>query len=142
MAARTDDARQEFLSGLHVGVLAVERPDGPPLNVPVWYAYEPGGDVEVMTGAGSVKGRLLAAVGRASLCAQQEELPYKYVTVEGPVTIEPLTDIEQARAAIEPIAVRYLGDQMGRAYAAESAGTDAIRVRIAIERWFTVDYGA
>jgi PPOX class probable F420-dependent enzyme len=141
MAAMTEAARQEFLADLHVGVLAVERADGPPLNVPVWYAYAPGGDVEVMTGASSVKGRLLAAAGRASLCAQQEELPYKYVSVEGPVAIEPITDIDEARAAIEPMAIRYLGEQLGRAYAADAAGTDSIRVRITIERWFTVDYG-
>jgi len=61
--------------------------------------------------------------------------------VEGPVTIEPIADIDQARAAIEPIAIRYLGEELGRAYAADSAGTDSIRVRIEIERWYTVDYG-
>ena len=28
----------------------MERSDGPPLVVPVWYAYEPGGEVEVEPG--------------------------------------------------------------------------------------------
>ena len=83
----TESERQDFLAGLHVGVLGIERPDGPPLVVPVWYSYEPGGDVEVLTSASSLKGRLAAAAGRASLCAQQEELPYKYVSVEGPIEI-------------------------------------------------------
>ncbi len=142
MAAMSESAREAFLADLHVGVLAVERPDGPPLNVPVWYAYEPGGAVEIVTSGGSVKGRLLAAAGRASMCAQQEDLPYKYVSVEGPVSIEEVADPDDARAAIEPIAVRYLGEKMGREYAANSTGDDSIIVRLTTERWFTVDYGA
>lgn len=131
--------RQEFLAGLHVGVLGIERADGPPLLLPVWYSYAPGGDVEVLTSASSLKGRLAAAAGRASLCAQQEELPYKYVSVEGSLAIDALGD--DAHAATEPMAVRYLGDEMGRTYAAGNVGSDEIRLRIQPERWFSVDYG-
>ena len=35
--------RESFLAELHVGVLAVERTDGPPVVTPVWYRYEPSG---------------------------------------------------------------------------------------------------
>jgi PPOX class probable F420-dependent enzyme len=134
----TETERQEFLAGLHVGVLGLERSDGPPLVVPVWYSYEPGGDVEVLTSASSLKGRLAAAAGRASLCAQQEELPYKYVTVEGSVEIDELGD--DAKAAVLPMAIRYLGEEMGRGYAAGDTAADEIRIRIRPERWFSVDY--
>ncbi len=130
----TTDERQAFLADLHVGVLAVERADGPPLAVPVWYRYSPGGVVELTTEAGSVKGRLLAAAGRASLCAQQEAFPYAYVTVEGPVEVAEAT--VEVRVAI---ASRYLGDELGRAYAEDTAG-DQVVVRLAPERWFAVDY--
>ena len=133
-----ESERQEFLAGLHVGVLGLERSDGPPLVVPVWYSYEPGGDVVVLTSAGSVKGRLAAASERGSLCAQQEELPYKYVTVEGPIEIDHLGD--DAHAAVEPMAVRYLGEEMGRGYAAGSTDDDEIRIRLRPDRWFSVDY--
>ena len=109
----TESERQEFLAGLHVGVFGVERADGPPLVVPVWYSYVPGGDVEVLTSASSLKGRLAAAAGRGSLCAQQEELPYKYVTVEGPIEIDELGS--DSKAAVEPMAIRYLGEEMGAA---------------------------
>ena len=35
--------REEFLAGLHVGVLAVASAGvAGPLTVPVWYTYEPG----------------------------------------------------------------------------------------------------
>ncbi len=134
----TESERQEFLAGLHVGVLGLERTDGPPLVVPVWYSYEPGGEVVVLTSAGSVKGRLAAEAGRGSLCAQQEELPYKYVTVEGPIEIDVLGD--DAHAAVEPMAIRYLGEEMGRGYAAGSIADDEIRIRLRPERWFSVDY--
>ena len=135
----TESERQEFLAALHVGVLAIERPDGPPLAVPVWYSYEPGGDVEVLTSASSIKGRLAAIAGRASLCAQQEELPYKYVSVEGSLEIVEL-DAEASKAAVVPMAIRYLGEEMGRGYAATSVGPDDILIRLSAERWFSVDY--
>jgi PPOX class probable F420-dependent enzyme len=134
----TESERQEFLAGLHVGVLGIERADGPPLVLPVWYSYEPGGDVEVLTSASSLKGRLAAAAGRGSLCAQQEELPYKYVSVEGSIEIDELGD--DAKAAVEPMAIRYLGEEMGRGYAAGGTASDEIRIRIRPERWFSVDY--
>jgi len=135
----TESERQEFLAGLHVGVLGIERADGPPLVVPVWYSYEPGGDVVVLTSATSIKGRLAATAGRASLCAQREELPYKYVSVEGVVSIEEL-DADASRAATEPMAIRYLGEEMGRGYAASSGGPDDILIRLRPDRWFSVDY--
>ena len=49
----------------------------------VWYSYEPGGEVRIITGRTSRKGKLLECAGRFSLCVQTETLPYKYVSVEG-----------------------------------------------------------
>jgi PPOX class probable F420-dependent enzyme len=135
----TEAEREAFLAGLHVGILALERPDGPPLAVPVWYDYRRGGEVEVLTSASSIKGRLAAAAGRGTLCAQQEELPYRYVSVEGPIEIDPLGP--EDAAATESMAIRYLGEELGRAYAANSTGPDDIRLRLRPERWFSVDYG-
>ncbi|MEM9711405.1 MAG: TIGR03618 family F420-dependent PPOX class oxidoreductase [Actinomycetota bacterium] len=134
----TEGERQEFLAGVHVGVLAIERADGPPLAVPVWYGYRPGGVVEVLTSGRSLKGRLVAAAGRASLCAQQEELPYRFVTVEGPVEVEELG--EEARIQVEEMAIRYLGEELGRSYAAGGVADDEVVLRLTPERWLSVDY--
>lgn len=126
--------REDFLAALHVGVLAVERPDRPPLVSPVWYRYSPGGVVELNTESASIKASLLEAAGRATLCAQREELPYAYVTVEGPVTITPATtDIRI------DIATRYLGESAGRAYV-EGAAADDITVSLTPQRWYTADF--
>ena len=82
----TTAEREAFLAGVHVGILSVDDPGRGPLTVPVWYAYEPGGTVDVITGGQSVKARRLRAAGRFSLCAQIETPPYRYVSVEGPIT--------------------------------------------------------
>jgi nitroimidazol reductase NimA-like FMN-containing flavoprotein (pyridoxamine 5'-phosphate oxidase superfamily) len=77
--------REQFLAGVHVGVLSVASVDGGgPLAVPVWYSYQPGGTVDVITGDSTRKAAAIRAAGRFSLCAQDEQPPYKYVTVEGP----------------------------------------------------------
>lgn len=138
MATMNEAERQGFLAEMHVGVLGLERADGPPLVVPVWYSYEPGGDVIVLTSGSSTKGRLAAAAGRGSLCAQQEDLPYKYVSVEGPIEIDVLG--EDAHDAVEPMAIRYLGEDLGRAYAEGNVAADEIRIRLRPQRWFSVDY--
>ena len=126
--------RDDFLAALHVGVLAVERPDGPPLVAPVWYRYTAGGAVEFNTAGSSEKAQLLERAGHASLCAQREAFPYAYVTVDGPVEIE-ATD----RATRVDIATRYLGTEMGTEYVDGSASDDIV-VRLRPARWRTTDY--
>jgi hypothetical protein len=133
--------REAFLAGLHVGVISI--PDGArgPLTAPIWYGYEPGGEVWVVTGAGSRKGKLLQPGARVSLVAQTETSPYQYVSVEGPVaSVAPVRDPEVVRV----LARRYLGVKGGDAYVAATwQGYERdpnVLVRIRPERWLTVDY--
>ena len=51
---------------MHVGVLGVTEPDGGALAVPIWYGYEPGGDIWIITGSTSRKGRGLEATGSSA----------------------------------------------------------------------------
>jgi PPOX class probable F420-dependent enzyme len=131
----TRDERERFVADVRIGVLAVATADGAPLQAPIWYQYEPGGDLLFTTGRDSAKHLALVASGRASVCVQVEEYPYAYVTIEGPVTIGAPTDAERTE-----IAVRYLGDELGRRYASDTDGTLAVAVRITPERWLTTDY--
>ncbi|MGH8982962.1 MAG: pyridoxamine 5'-phosphate oxidase family protein [Acidimicrobiia bacterium] len=135
----TQAEREAFLAGVHVGVVGVDDRDRAPLTVPVWYAYAPGGEVRFITGGDSRKARCLEQAGRASLCAQTETAPYQYVSVEGPVTIDPRVDPVERRA----IARRYLGVELGDAYAEATAADAAgsVTVRLLPEHWLTVDYG-
>lgn len=131
----TVEEREQFLAGLHVGIISIPRNDKGPLTVPIWYDYTPGGDVWMITGKSSIKGKLVAKSKRISLCAQSEAPPYKYVSVEGPVTFREIGDGDLLHMAI-----RYLGEKGGKEYAAGSTGEDSIIVSIAPEQWLTVDY--
>lgn len=128
--------REEFLAGLHVGVLSVASPDGGgPLAAPVWYTYRPGGTVNVSTGRGTRKAVAIAAAGRFSLCVQDERPPYKYVTVEGPVAMEDATDAERLE-----LARRYLGREGGDAYLAANPGGRQVMIRMTPEHWLSRAY--
>jgi hypothetical protein len=74
-----------------------------------------------------------------SLCAQTEAPPYSYVSIEGPVVH--VGPVDRARDVL-PLAVRYLGPELGAQYLeATAAGAgEEILVRIRPERWLTVDY--
>ena len=81
----TKQEREAFLADVHIGIISISEEGRGPLTVPIWYAYDSGGDLRIMTGRESRKGRLLARAGRFSLCVQTETSPYKYVSVEGAI---------------------------------------------------------
>jgi PPOX class probable F420-dependent enzyme len=133
----TKSEREAFLADLHVGVITVARDGEAPLAVPVWYSYEPGGVVVFDFATGSEKLKLLELSGQASLCVQNEVMPYKYVTVEGPTAISDVDD-EVERS----LAHRYLGAEIGEIYLDSVADTVSRVVRLTPTRWRTTDYTA
>jgi nitroimidazol reductase NimA-like FMN-containing flavoprotein (pyridoxamine 5'-phosphate oxidase superfamily) len=125
---------EAFLADVHVGVFAIDHPGHGPLALPIWYLFEDG-EVVFFTDSATLKARLIQPGSRATLTAQNEAPPYKYVSVEGPVRVEPRTEQRPE------MAIRYLGEQGGAAYsAAQPIGPTSIVVRIAPERWRTADY--
>jgi nitroimidazol reductase NimA-like FMN-containing flavoprotein (pyridoxamine 5'-phosphate oxidase superfamily) len=137
--AMTTAEREAFLADVHVGVLGVEADGRGPLTVPIWYAYEPGGLVSIITAPTSQKARLIDRAGRFSLCAQTETAPYKYASVEGPVAA---VDSPVEREERKALAYRYLGREFGDMYmeATESDAADSVVIRMRPERWLTTDY--
>ena len=137
----TKQERETFLADVHIGVISVAEEGRGPLTVPIWYTYDAGGDLRIMTGRESRKGRLLARAGRFSLCVQTETPPYKYVSVEGAITSSEAADIERD---LRPLARRYLGKEGGDRYVEEtrnlSTHTDNVHIRMRPERWLTTDY--
>lgn len=130
------EQREAFLAGLHVGILSIQREGKGPLALPIWHQYEEG-QVLIHMGRDSVKARLLRRHGRASMTVQDETPPYRYVMVEGPVTVA------HEDRDISSMAIRYLGDELGRQYAADNPTTEeSVVARLTPERWLTTDYGA
>ena len=138
MTAFNEPKREEFLAALHVGVLSVAADDGrPPASVPIWYDYIPGQHIRVNTGASSRKAKLIERAGVVTLVVQREEPPYQYVVVEGTVveTTKP-TPIEVR----EEIAIRYLGEEGGRAFVRSLEGQESVLFTIQPDRWITADF--
>ena len=132
--------REAFLADLHIGVISIADGEQGPLTCPVWYAYELGGEISLVTGKTSRKAAALRAVKRVSFLVQSEDLPYKYVSIEGPLTMLEDADLDKD---VRPIAHRYLGREGGDGYLEATRGAAAegdLRVRIRPERWLTVDY--
>ena len=137
----TKQEREAFLADVHVGVISIAEVGRGPLTVPIWYNYEAGGEIRIMTGRESRKGSLLARADRFSLCAQTESPPYKYVSVEGPIVSTDAADIERD---LRPLARRYLGKEGGDRYVEETRNlpthTDNVLIRMRPDRWLTADY--
>jgi nitroimidazol reductase NimA-like FMN-containing flavoprotein (pyridoxamine 5'-phosphate oxidase superfamily) len=126
--------RQAFLADVHVGVLSIPREGAAPLSSPVWYDYQPGGDLTFLTMAASRKGRLLKAGQPVSFCVQNETPPYAYVSVSGTVSrVEPSRLEEELR----PLARRYLGVAGGDAYTDSEGVEGTITVHVALHEWLT-----
>jgi hypothetical protein len=72
-----------------------------------------------------------------TLVVQNEEPPYKYVVVEGTVvdTVTPTPlDVREA------VAIRYLGEEDGRAFVRSIEDRPTVLFTIRPDRWITADF--
>ena len=132
--------REEFLAGVHVGVLsAAIGTAGQTVAVPVWYSYQPGGLVTVLTGRRSRKAAAIRAAGRFGLCAQDASPPYRYVSVEGAV----ISEEEPGPGERLTMARRYLGTAGGDRYLADNPdpGRENVAFRMRPQHWLSQDQG-
>ena len=132
--------REEFLAGVHVGVLsAAIGTAGQTVAVPVWYSYQPGGLVTVLTGRRSRKAAAIRAAGRFGLCAQDASPPYRYVSVEGAV----ISEEEPGPGERLTMARRYLGTVGGDRYLADNPdpGRENVAFRMRPQHWLSQDQG-
>jgi len=131
--------REAFLADVHIGVLAINEPGAGPSAAPIWYLYEPGGELEFSMSGSSRKAQLLEIGSRVSLVAQREQTPPGYVSVEGVVTSigDPVTD-----EFIERLYRRYLDDaEVERRLAArDDSENGSVILRVRLEHWRTTDY--
>ncbi|UED85170.1 pyridoxamine 5'-phosphate oxidase family protein [Streptomyces profundus] len=138
----TPQERESFLAEPHIAAFSVAsgRADRAPLTVPVWYRYEPGGEVWVLTGRDSLKHRLLTEAGRFTLLVERVEPTVRYVSVEGPVT----SVVDGTEADLREVSARYLPPEKVDGYVAFALAEHGLSVvvRMRPERWFSSDMGA
>ena len=110
-----DTQRDAFLGEVRGAVLVIERADKGPLCAPVWDRYDDGA-FQISMENDSAKAVRLRRAGRASLCVQDELVPYRYVTAEGPVEVEVISG-EVRHELVRELASWDLGDELGQQYA-------------------------
>tara|TARA_B100001105_G_scaffold87353_1_gene69289 strand:- start:367 stop:789 length:423 start_codon:yes stop_codon:yes gene_type:complete len=134
MAEMNVNERESFLSEVRVAVLAIEREDKGPLCAPIWYRYSSDVGFEIAMAYDSAKSVLLRRHGVATICVQDEQLPYRYVTAEGEALVELMTR-EERDDVLRDIAIRYLGAELGNQYADAFPGHDEAKVTVKPRRW-------
>ena len=130
--------RQEFLAEPHVAALSVvATPDRAPLVVPIWYQYEPGGDIWFHTSVGSRKAKLIDAAGRVSLMIDEAGARVRYVSVEGPIVRTEPGTYEHVRA----MTARYLPADRVDTYLefALAEHGEQVVYHVRPERWLSAD---
>lgn len=131
--------RQAFLAEPHIGAVAVAADDRAPVVVPVWYLYEPGGDIRIITPRDSRKAQLIERAGRFSLLAQRAEPNPRYVSVEGPVVGFATATREMEAELVR----RYLPEQAAAAYLEASASFGPqVAIDMRPEHWLSADMPA
>ena len=120
----TNAKLEAFLKEPNVAVLATVDARGRAHAAPIWYLYDDG--VFIMsTGRGSQKHRNVEANPDVTLVVDRRTLPYYAAMAQGRAEIVPGFPDEDRRR----LAVRYLGEELGDAYLATSAG-DSITIRL------------
>ncbi|MEU1850441.1 pyridoxamine 5'-phosphate oxidase family protein [Streptomyces sp. NPDC019990] len=138
--ALTREEREQFLAEPHIAALAVDAgPGRAPLTVPIWYQYEPGGDIWILTALDSRKNQLVSAAGRFSLMVDRLEPTIRYVSVEGPVVDTSPATLDRLRE----ISARYLPAEKVEEYVDFSLKNhgETVVLRMRPERWVSSDLG-
>ncbi len=115
----------DFLDRANIAILATVGLGNRPHAAPVWYLYE-NQEIVISTGTGSQKHRNVERNPAVTMVFERRETPYYVVTVQGDAVIgPPLSDDDRLT-----LAVRYLGEIRGPAYAERTRGSDSVTLRI------------
>ncbi|MEV7673836.1 PPOX class F420-dependent oxidoreductase [Streptomyces sp. NPDC088752] len=132
MTRMTDDQWRAFVSaGTRTGKLATVRDDGSPHVVPIWFVLD-GDDFVFNTGKTTVKGRNLARDGRVSLCVDDEDPPFSFVSLFGRAELSEEPDALRHWAT--RIGARYMGEDRAEEFGTRNAVPGELLVRVRIDK--------
>ena len=118
------DDPETFLQEANVAILATVDKNGRPHAAPIWYLYEDG-EIIVSTGPESKKAKNVKANPAVTLVADRRSLPYYAVMLHGDAVIGERLGPELRLK----MAVRYLGEELGRRYVERSTDETGITIR-------------
>jgi PPOX class probable F420-dependent enzyme len=116
---------EEFLAEANIAILASVDQRGRAHAAPIWYLYADG-ELVISTGRGSQKHKNVEANPEVTVVVDRRTLPFYAVMCRGKAVVgSPLSE-DQRRE----IAVRYLGEELGKRYVERTAGSDSITIRL------------
>lgn len=124
-----------LLSEAHVSVIGTVDASGGPAQSPVWHLWRDG-MAYILVSRSSRKWKNLLRNPRVSLCVDTKVAPYRAVIIEG-VAVE---DPQDYGALLREVAVHYLGESRGNAYADNSTATNEDSVVVRIEPTRTISW--
>jgi PPOX class probable F420-dependent enzyme len=128
MASLSDARVREFLSsGTRTGKIAWVAANGAPHVAPIWFVLD-GDDLVFNTGSETGKGRALRREGRASLVVDDQQPPYSFVKVDGPVSLS--DDRDEVRRFAVLIGGRYMGADRAEEYGERNGVAGELLVRL------------
>ena len=133
--AMTDAQVAALLSEAHVSVIGTVDASGSPAQSPVWHLWRDGA-AYILTSRNSRKWKNILRNPRVSLCVDTKAAPYRAVIIEG-VAMEDPRDYGDL---LREVAVHYLGESRGNAYADNSTATNEDSVVVRIEPTRTISW--
>jgi len=122
--------RDSFLSEPRTAVLATVSPTGAAHAVPVWYRFS-AGVFRIITERGSQKHRNVERLGRATLCVDERDGSFRYVTAEGPVEVVDTVTREERFA----LYAHYRGRDRAEKLVAKGGHERMVLLLLRPERW-------
>lgn len=122
--------RDAFLQQPRTAVIATTRRDGRIHAVPVWYTWD-GQVFRVLTERGSAKHRNIERSGRASLCVDERDGPFRYVTAEGTVTVQDSVTYDERLA----LHTHYRGAEAAKPIVDRGGHEKMVMLILTPERW-------
>ena len=126
LALLDDPVAKALLSSTAPARLAYQWLDGTPRVVPIWFHWN-GTELVLGTPPRAPKLRALAANPRVAVTIDQADWPYKVLLIRGDASVENLDNISPE---YEEAALRYFGQEQGRAWADQLRDAPSARIRI------------
>ncbi len=114
MGRMSEQEMRAFLDEPRFGHLVTLQSDGSPQAAPIWFEFRDDRFL-VWTSRSTRRFKNIAADPRVVLSISAEDEPYRYVTVEGTVTVSEV----DVKAIAMSLATRYKGLDQGTAFVAE-----------------------
>jgi PPOX class probable F420-dependent enzyme len=124
-----DEIRIFLLQGTFTGKLGTINKDGTPHIVPIWFTLDCEDNIIFNTGYKSVKTKNIQRDNRVSLCVDDQNPPFSFVTIDGIAgIINDLPDVIFKWA--KKIAARYMGDDKAELYGKRNSSEGELLFKI------------